>query len=270
MQPPESPVPDLGPVALLSGPLEVVEGYYELEQYARRQRQDTLTRHQADVELWYRLLTLHCVAFRRGFNFTCPDEELAAYQARMQMLALGVSYSKAALDMLLVGYYSVAFGLIRHLIETWLISRYLEGYPDRAAAYYQQDPEKPILHEPTNMQNVVARLKEKFREQKALFEQAHRAWKNMSKGSHPSGVGIAQTRGEQSGVGVLGSAYQPDLCRVGLSSGLFGAYFLVHETGRLRSQPEAWLAEVRRLEHALFAHLARLLPATEDDDRSSP
>src|SRR5215208_6794789 len=106
-QPPDQTPP------LLFGPRDVVEGYYDLEVHERNQTFQTLTPYRDAVALWYRALTLHWRAMLGEWEFVdaVPGRpELTAQGLQMQLLGLSVSASKAALDMLLAGYYSVAFG----------------------------------------------------------------------------------------------------------------------------------------------------------------
>lgn len=194
MEPDDFSLPDLGAHPLLLGPPELVEGYHTLEAAERNIGAITLDQYVRAVEVWYRLLTLHNRAYLRGFPpISGSPKERIAWELRSELLTLGVASSKAALDLLLGGYYSPAYATIRHMIETVLVCRYVESWPNVAAAFYRADqglPQPPPPRAPT----MIRDLKKRYPAEKKLFEQLYRAWKNMSDGSHPSGIGILQTR----------------------------------------------------------------------------
>src|SRR5688500_13416871 len=94
---------------LLSGPPDVEEGYYDLEEHERNQMWEAMRRHADAVALWYRALTQYRRAMLGGWHFEddqLGSVELAARGLRMQLLGLGVSAAKSSLDDLLAGYYS--------------------------------------------------------------------------------------------------------------------------------------------------------------------
>jgi len=162
MEPDDIEIPDLGDVPLLFGSPDLVEGYYQLEAAERNQGMGTLGRHAEELFIWYRSLTLHYRAFLRGFHFDCSDEELIAYGLRLQLLALSLNSSKAALDLLLAGYYSPAFAAIRHMIETLLLCRNVEAWPREAAAFYHPEPGKPTPPPRPKVKTMVAKLKRRY------------------------------------------------------------------------------------------------------------
>ena len=57
----------------------------------------------------------------------------------MQLLGLGVSAAKSSLDDLLAGYYSQAFGGIRHMLETFVQCLYVSFNPDETEHWYEQE-----------------------------------------------------------------------------------------------------------------------------------
>lgn len=242
-------VPDLGIPPILTGPPEGVEGYYQLERLERRVGGRTLARHSVEGSLWYRLLGLHWTAFSRTFHFDGPDHVRLAQSLRSELLGLGLASSKAALDLLLVGYYSPAYAVIRHMMESWCACRYVEKWPEKADAYYapmsgqSEAPERPPV------KNMLHRLKQHASDERdvQLFNRAYMSWQAMSNGSHPSGVGIVQTHGPAGDRGVIGATYHPALWADGIRHGLHAAFLLVHETGRLQRQGKEWEDEVARL-----------------------
>lgn len=244
MHPPEFAFPNLGAHPLLFGPPPLVDGYYQLEEAERHQGMNTITSHGKEVAVWYRLLSLHQEALLRGFHFDCPREQLEAHGLQMQLLGLGLTSSKAALDLLLVGYYSIGYAAIRHMIESWLFCRYVGSWPKTAQSFYapkdgsERSPGRP----PTR--NIAERLAAQHPEGAELFKNTFRSWEAMSNGSHPSGIGIVQVHGERDGRAVLGATYNPNMWQDGISHGLPAAWLLIHELGILESQGPTWEADV--------------------------
>ncbi|HEV2123760.1 MAG TPA: hypothetical protein VGW38_13430, partial [Chloroflexota bacterium] len=235
-------VPEFGDWPLLHGPSNIVDGYYRLETLERNWASEALSRHRNKATVWYWLISLHSRAMLSGFNFDCSKEELLSHTLRMQLLGLGLVSSKAALDTLLAGYYSVAYATIGHMIESALLCRYAEEFPQAARRFYRSRPGEPSSPRPRPM-TVVSKLKGRYKKTRrmkdhTLVEDARRGWEAMSDGSHPSGIGIVQTLGERDGLGVLGATYHAELAEAGFRNGLTAAMLLVVDTGRLESQGE--------------------------------
>jgi hypothetical protein len=120
---------------LLSGSPDIEEGHYDLEEHERNQMWVARQAHTDAVALWYRALTQYRRGLPGGWHF--EDEqpgsvELAAVGLRMQLLGLGVSAAKSSLDDLLAGYYSQAFGGIRHMLESFAQCLYVDLNPDES------------------------------------------------------------------------------------------------------------------------------------------
>ena len=58
------------------------------------------------------------------------------------LLTLSISSSKAALELLISGHYSIAFASIRHMFEISIQCLYLEAFPEQHPKWYS-DPETP-------------------------------------------------------------------------------------------------------------------------------
>jgi hypothetical protein len=125
----------LGDPPILVGPEDIIGGYYRLERLEREVGMRALVDHQAEVGIWYRLLTQQSEALARGFRFDGTEEKRRAQGLRSQLIALSLTTSRAALDMLIAGYYSIAYAAIRHMIESWSISRFVEVWPHEATSF---------------------------------------------------------------------------------------------------------------------------------------
>lgn len=263
---PDYTVPDLGTWPLLRGPFDAVEGYYELERQERAIALDAVTAHVADAALWYRLLSLHRRAFLGGFDFTgavegleCQSRRriLRALGLRMELLGLSLSYSKAALDMLLIGSYGVAFAAIRHVIETFLFCRWVGANPDNAAPFYV-----PLSGEKVSVVPRVPTVKEKLKKwsphDALAYEVMYRSWKMMSSGGHPSAFGIGQVRDEPTKSRVVGATYHPEMGGDGFDHGPPAALAVVMEIEALQPQSRAWSGELQTLATTIGARVRHI------------
>lgn len=241
MQRDDFEIPDLGCPPLNLGPPDLVEGYHALERMERTVGMGVIGEHAELVNVWYGFLTLYFRAYMSGLRpATGSREERTAWDLRSELLALGITSSKSALDLLLAGYYSPAYAVIRHMIETVVTCRYVENWPKEAAAFYR--PESETLQHPPRpkSQMMISKLKRRYPDEKLVFNGLYRAWSNMSDGSHPSGIGIVQTRDLESDAGILGATYHPAMFRDGVRPGLITSLLLLREVERLRPPNADW------------------------------
>jgi hypothetical protein len=243
MRPPPEQTPPL-----LYGPDDVTEGYYELEELERAMTLEALRKHREPVAFWYRALTL----YRRGmigeWDFSDAGEEetkLTVWGLQSQLLGLGVSSTKAALDMLLAGYYSVAYAAIRHMLETFVQYLYVAIAPDEAKRWYKQPGGLEAQSRTPGCRFMVDEIKQRPDLAPPDFmEKVYTAWALMSKGAHPTGEGIHQTAGDEEGrFFVIGAAYDRDFCLTGFDHGLFAIDNLLVALVGLRKQSDEWQAK---------------------------
>ncbi len=241
-RPPEQTPP------LLYGSDEVAEGYYELEELERATTLDALLKHREPVALWYRALTI----YRRGmigeWDFSDAGEDktkLTVWGLQSQLLGLGVSSAKAALDMLLAGYYSLAYAAIRHMLETFIQYLYVAIKPDEAKLWYKQPGGPEAQGRTPGCRFMVNAIKQRPDLAPPDFmEKVYAAWDLMSKGSHPTGQGIHQTVGDEEGrFFVIGATYDHDFCLTGFDHGLFAINNLLVALAGLRKQSDEWQAK---------------------------
>lgn len=249
-------LPDLGHPPLVFGPPDLVEGYYMLESAERNMGMGAITAHREPVHVWYGFLTMYFRAYMAGLlPATGSPEERTAWELRSELLVLGITSSKSALDLLLSGYYSPAYAVIRHMIETVLTCRYIEAWPKEADAFYRPGPGALRPPPRPKTQTMIRELKKRYPNEKALFDGLHKAWNNMGDGSHPSGIGIVQTRDLESDAGVIGATYHPAMFRDGVRPGLITTLLLLLEVKGLKPPDAEWNARldalVTRMEQGL-------------------
>jgi len=97
-----------------------MEPYHALEQGELGSRLQAAREFYPAFELWLRALALYRSAFDGAFDWgeNLPVETVRALYVRADLLGLAGGSSKPALDALLAGYYWIAFGQIRNLLET--------------------------------------------------------------------------------------------------------------------------------------------------------
>lgn len=254
MTEPEFAFFDFGPLAVLSprhgDERDLAEGYYLLERDERTAMRDALARHTEEVTFWYGLLSNH----RRTLEgMSSPHPGDIAFVARRQILSLGLASSKAALDALLAGYYSVGYSSIRHMSECWFLSRYLECHPEMNAGLYARQPGSKNVKIPEAYELIKA--VEKCNHPLAPTATARfmrKIWINMSKGAHVTGEGIVQTASNEDGVAHLGATYVPEMAVAGFAYGIQVGYYLVREAlWRMRGESDEAAEVARDLRRAL-------------------
>jgi hypothetical protein len=172
------------------------------------------------------------------------------------------------------------------MLETFVQCIYARFEPDEARRWREKQGGMSAQTDPPGMKVMCQTLKAnpgiKGSELVALLDEVYARWRLMSKGSHPSGVGLRQTATEDSLFHSIGGTYQRDLCLAGFNTGLFSSVHLlpltlillrpeareqVEKWGRLRMEVEAWRAdhdaELRAVEGDLNG-MAVLAPSSED------
>lgn len=213
------------------------------------------------VVLWYRALTQYRRAMIGHWKFTGAEPgsvELTALGLQMQLLGLGVSAAKSSLDDLLAGYYSQAFGGIRHMLETFVQCLYVSFNPDESEHWYEQPGGIDAQVDPPSMKQMCQAIQAEpeFASTKVpgFMDRVYNAWHLMSKGAHPSGVGIRQTEGEVKTKHLIGATYDPDLCVAGFDIGLLAVGMLLPQALRM-TKPESgpWSDDWARIEDEIGA-----------------
>lgn len=221
LKPPQRDIP------LVYGPAPTTLGYYALEEASRENALRTMSGHQRETALWYRALTLHLQA--QDGNWTplpTPKGEQFhhAQTAQIDLLALGLCSSKAALDLILAGYYSIAWAAIRHCAEVTIHCQYLAHFPSTYWLWYARDDEK---QKPPKCRQMVDQLKKEHKSNHGssgqayadFLESTYKLWHLMSAGSHPTGEGLTELQDmEERGPRYWGSNYRYDLTMVSVPS----------------------------------------------------
>lgn len=254
---------------LLYGADDVTEGYYDLERLERAFTLQALGEQRDAVGLWYRILTLYQRGVMGTWDHPVPNagkDALTVWGLQGQLLGLGVSSAKASLDMLLAGYYSMAYAGIRHMLETFVQFLYVEVCPDEAKLWYRQPGGLKAQAKTPRCTKMIDTIKahpdlDTTSNKVQIWDEIYDSWLLMSKGSHPTGQGITQTIGDGQGKFVIGSTYDDELSAVGFDHGLFAILLLAQALSWVRPQDEAWRTELASLWNKVSAWRTTLAAA---------
>ena len=183
------------------------------------------------VALWYRYLTLYDKALRREHESPSTfDDHHRAWDSRLRLASTAAATSKLALDAALAGYYSQAFALLRHMLETWQQMVYVRINPAAAQQWYSPDgkrqPTEPL------QSTIVNKLRKYGKQDRELGHNAaeiERQITYLHKGAHPSGLAAAQVETGKPGFLQLGANYDRRFLGHVMSKGIVAQALLVKE-----------------------------------------
>lgn len=185
----------------------------------------------------------------REWDFSDAEDDDVKRQVwglQSQLLGLGVSSAKAALDMLLAGYYSMAFAAIRHMLETFVQYCYVAVAPMEAAHWYEQPGGLDAQTKTPGCKHMINVIKQhpQLGLHAGFYDSIYDSWNLMSKGSHPSGQGITQTRTSDEAKLLFGATYREELCLVGFDHGLYAVDKLLHALVSSREHTDEWRSDL--------------------------
>lgn len=228
--------------------LTVGYGGEELRETAIREL--TLREHSTAVSEWLFALHLFAVAFdpEREYNAAdIGDDRVSrgAFELRLELLALASRAAKPALDLLVAGYYTEAWSLLRTMLELWARSVYVRLKPEEFVRWYEADMEPMSVEiqrrEPNwgEIANVIRR--HGAQGDRGLFEEALLRWQLLNMGSKPSGEGITQIQQQGANIIAFRNEYHPVLCQHTLSHGVFVQRAILGELAQLGTHPQEWV-----------------------------
>ncbi len=138
--------------------VSLAEGYNTLETGERILARQVNEEHARPVHLWYEGLNLYRRAMT-GDQVTRKDLEPPIVLLRTQLQAQGVASAKAALDMLMAGYYNVAFAAIRQLMDIYIQCHYLVIRPEDARYWPTALRGARIGADPPSCRSMITDLK---------------------------------------------------------------------------------------------------------------
>lgn len=230
-------------VPFLWGAPHVVDGYLSLEITERNIKHVAIGKHPIEVALWYEGIGLIMTGMEGKWDPKVEEPALLTFNIELQLFGLSVSSAKAGLDMILAGYYSVAFAAIRHIIESAAQAMYLNLNHD-----YRVNWE--VGEKTERMRIVVNEIKVGLKaigrsnDDAETFEALYTSWALMSKGSHPSGEGLLQVRPQGDDPRhIMGAAYNENLAYFGFDHGLTALVGILDILKAIGRVSESWLEQ---------------------------
>lgn len=210
--------------------------------------------------LWLRCITLFHEAFSKAYEFEASPEPDITRGAilRLNLLGLAGTSSKPALDAMLAGYYSPAYGMTRNLLETWRRLVCIRLAPSVALPFFELPEESPIdedgLPRKTRNMGLPAKvINQAFKSNGSDSDRETLVYVNagivhMHSGAHPSGEGLLQLFDEEvSSQRNYGPGYKRSLCAFGLKWGLSAQLWLLEELANTAPQEDPWNSEFMTL-----------------------
>ena len=214
--------------------LDFVENTQEAATYRRmHEREDThlvaaLSRYESEVRLWMRGLSLYEESMIGEWDvIVAPADAAGAMGVIRQILGLGLDTAKGTLDSILAGHFSLGLSGCRHLLESAVQIRYLHYVPKD----YQRWANDARQRTPSfsAMRDALKRH-DHFTDASEMFDAVYKNLDLYSKGAHPTGIGLRQTRSTDNIHYILGvNEQRVELAEVGLLGGLQALSYLLLE-----------------------------------------
>lgn len=227
----------------------VLAGYQYLHLQEAKYTMQALEAMPEAVKNWYGYVSLY-VDTMRG-DYECPDDE-DSYTCTARMLGLhfangAIITSKMALDAALAGHYSQAFGLMRHMLETWAQITNIRLNP-AVAKQWMGNPGGTPTYEPS-YGAVIKSLRKHATHlgEKANIQTGEGLIRQLNKGAHPSRILVAQIRTNEPGITRLGGNLNLERLREAMSIGTVATALLLHETAHLYPETDEWRSTFQRL-----------------------
>lgn len=181
---------------------DIAEGYAEFDREETVYLHRALEAFPAEIETWYRALTL----LNRSLRFagdpapfllpTATHDDERAYQTKLRLAGVAAGTSKMALEAILVGRYGQAYALLRHIFETWRIMVYLGIHPEMARAWLVVNGDPPVNQPGEGA--VIRALRRWAKAHKDLdlasqIDALERIKATLDAGAHPTRMTVQQT-----------------------------------------------------------------------------
>lgn len=179
----------------------------------------------------YRYVTLFDGMLRGDLE--CSDDtqtQLISCQLRLRLAVTAVSSTKVSFDLALAGYYSQAFAILRHMLETWQVMAYLRVCPESWRLWYPSPNGNPP--NPPDQQTMANRLRRPgvgFPEIRTNALEVERLVRGCHAGAHPSILAMSQPETGVNSQMQLGGNFNRRYLRDWYSVATAASALLVHE-----------------------------------------
>jgi hypothetical protein len=237
---------------ILAGPQNAVRGYVVLHNQESKHVDIALQEMPNDAIAWYLCLTLMDDAIRREHESPEPGPSAGWYSwnFRLQLLATAIATSKSGLDAVLAGYYSQAYALQRHLLETWRLLAFSRTHPAEVHRWYPNiDGSKNHPPNESKVMSSLYKLAKKNHDSTLVtnLDAVDNLIKQCNDGAHPSYLVVAQSRTENTGHSQMASGYQKDLAATTMNNGIAATMLVLSEAIHLIPLEPEWKVQYGEL-----------------------
>lgn len=231
---------------MLSGPSNLIAGYEAFHDQEGRYTQIALREMPDAAAIWYRYLTLFDHTLRGELESPSLelDDKHRAWDLRLRLASVACATAKLALDAALAGYYSQAFALLRHMLETWQQMVYVRFNPIAAELWFSPDGVKPAREPGTS--TIVNKLRGYAKGDMELANNVaivEKQIRHLHKGAHPSAMVVGQAAAKEPGWLYLGAKFDRRYLANVTSNGTLAMALLLHEIAHSVPVDDAWREE---------------------------
>jgi hypothetical protein len=234
---------------------EVIAGYRTLHTQEEIFNRKAIETMPDAVRNWYRHLTLYDRVLRRKYEWPKeePDDEYWSWKARLSLAIVAASTAKLVLDASLAGYYSQAYGMLRHMVETWeqMVYLRLNEEPGIGLRWFSPDGAQPAR---VPKQESIRKALRRFSKARNLPWIVHNLdaieglLDRLHKGAHPGSFTMVQASSETPGRLQLGAKLDPELLGDCLSLGTAAMALLLCEIEWLFPDSSTWQDEFKSIQ----------------------
>jgi hypothetical protein len=234
---------------------EVIAGYRTLHTQEEIYNRKAIEAMPDAVKNWYGHLTLYDRVMRREYEWpkTEPDDDYWSWKARLNLAIVAESTAKLVLDASLAGYYSQAYGMLRHMVETWEQMVYLRliEEPGTGMRWFTPNGIQPAR---VPKQDTIRKALRKIAKAGKLPWLTHNLnaieamVERLNKGAHPGSFTMVQASTEMPGFQQLGAKFDRELLGDCLSLGTAAMALLLCEIEWLFPDSSMWQDEFKSLQ----------------------
>lgn len=243
--------------------IDEVEIFQRLDDSHETLADEVVNDYGRAVAIWAKIVSVLSLRLiensRVDLSLSEGTDEWAAFGLRQTLLALSISSSKAALELLISGHFSISLAAIRHMYEISIQCMYLEAFPQHYLKWYDDPTTPDQLPNTPSVRKMCAELHKVFDESglcstdtadlKESLDFMHEAWHYLSKGSHPTVIGVYQVDNhDDPGINFLDAHHSEYLLHTGFIYGINAGQYLLHSLLRLYSNDELLGAEIEAIE----------------------
>ena len=173
-----------------------------------------------------------------------PSDAYWSWSVRLNLASGAAATAKLTLDAALAGYYSPAYGLLRHLAETWEQMVYLQLNDQAARQWFNPDGVEPARA--PSKGTILAGIRKRGKAEVGLLNNLNLVEHTigaLNGGAHPSGLMMVQVSTDTASMRQLGANFNRELLSSVMSWGTIFIALLLREIEHIVSSDDQWRAE---------------------------